>query len=161
MSDPDRVRQAETETDFDSVGALLEEFNRVYDYPSAGAAFFGRRMLELAGDDVAAFLAREGDSDVGFTIVRVRPNLYSEANEAYLAELYVREEHRRKGLGAALLEATMAYARESGCDRIELNTDEGDTDAHRLYERHGFTNLTEPEAAAADRERMFFYERDL
>jgi GNAT superfamily N-acetyltransferase len=156
-----RVRRAESTADFESAGALLDEFERVYELPSPGAEFFGRRIGRLAGDDLAAFLAAGGDTDVGFTIVRIRPSVYSDANEAYLAELYVREEHRREGLGSELLEATIAHARERGCDRIELGTDEGDEDAHRLYERFGFTNFTNPGAAAAERERMFLYEREL
>lgn len=154
------VRRAETEADFRSAGDLLHEFNEVYDCPSPGGEFFARRMLELAGDDVAAFLASAGGEDVGFTIVRIRPNMYSDAQEAYLAELYVREDHRRKGLGSALLDATIDFARERGCDRIELNTDEGDRDAHRLYESKGFTNISDPDAPPSDRERMFFYERE-
>jgi GNAT superfamily N-acetyltransferase len=161
VSDPDPVRKAETEADFESAGALLHEFNRVYDYPSPGGEFYGRRIEELAGDDLAAFLASDAGSDVGLTVVRVRPNLYSEALEAYLAELYVREQHRRRGLGSALLGATIAYVRERGCDRVELGTDEDDTDAHRLYRAHGFTNFTNPDAAPEQRERMFFYELEL
>jgi GNAT superfamily N-acetyltransferase len=156
-----RVRQAETEADFAAVGDLFHEFQAEYGLPSPGAAFFAARIAALPEGDVAAFLAGDGDADVGFTVARVRPNLYSEANEAYLAELYVRDRHRRKGLGSELLDATIAYARDRGCDRIELGTDEGDHDAHRLYERHGFTNFADPGAAPDDRERMFFYERDL
>ena len=37
----------------------------------------------------------------------------------------------------------------------------GAADAHRPHERHGFTTLPAPKAAPAERERMFFYEREL
>ena len=36
------------------------------------------------------------------------------------------------------------------CDYVFLGTDEGDADAHRLYERFGFSHLTDPAAAPAD-----------
>jgi GNAT superfamily N-acetyltransferase len=160
MSDSPRVRRAASEADFASAGALLHEFERVYDLESPGAEHFGARLTELA-DELVALLARDGGEDVGIAVVRVRRNLYSRANEAYLAELYVREAHRRSGLGSELIEATFEFARERGCDRIDLGTDEGDHDAHRLYERFGFSNFTDPDAAPEDRERMYFYEREL
>lgn len=161
MSADPRVRRARARSDFASAGALLHEFNTAYGLPSPDASFLGHRIAALAGDDVTAMLARDRGTDVGLAIVRIRPNLYSDANEAYLAELYVGEGHRRTGLGTELLEASIAYARERGCDRIELATDEGDHDAHRLYRRHGFSNLTDPAAAPDARERMYFYEREL
>jgi GNAT superfamily N-acetyltransferase len=160
MSDSPRVRRAASQDDYASAGALLHEFERVYDLESAGAEHFAARMAELS-DELVALLASEDGEDVGLAVVRVRRNLYSDANEAYLAELYVREGHRRSGLGSELIEAAFAFARERGCDRIDLGTDEGDHDAHRLYKSFGFTNYSDPDAPPDERERMFYYERDL
>ena len=80
--------------------------------------------------------------------------------EGYIAELYVVGDHRGRGLGAELMEAMLALARELGCEWIELGTDENDTDAHRLYERFGFSNFN-PGAPEGERERMLVYEREL
>ena len=49
---------------------------------------------------------------------------------------------------------TEAVAR--GVELIEINVDEGDVDAQRFYERHGFS-ATEP----ATGERAFYYAREL
>ena len=106
-------------------------------------------------------LAREDGEDVGVAVLRFRPSFWSAAPEAYLAELYVVADHRRSGLGTELMEAVVELSRERGCDRIELGTDEGDEDAHRLYERFGFSGLTDPQAPEGERERMFFFEREL
>jgi hypothetical protein len=50
----------------------------------------------------------------------------------------------------------MSSCRERGVELIEINVDEGDVDAQRFYERHGFS------AAQADStERAFYYSQEL
>jgi GNAT superfamily N-acetyltransferase len=160
MSESPRVRRAESEADLATAGAILEEFNRAYDAPTPDGAHFAARMAELS-DELAALLGTDGGEDVGLAVVRVRRNLYSDANEAYLAELYVRDGHRRTGLGGELMDAVIAFALERGCDSISLGTDEGDHDAHRLYERKGFSRYVDPDAPPAELERSFWFEREL
>ncbi len=109
----------------------------------------------------ATFLARDGGEDVGIAVLRFRPSLWDDADEAYLAELFVLPDRRKRGLGAELMAAVLGLARERGCRFIELGTDEHDHDAHRLYERSGFTNFANPDAPEAERERMLFFEREL
>ena len=156
-----RVRRARAGADARSAAELLDRFNRAYDVPTPGPEFLARRIEALDGDGCGVFLARDGEEDAGVGVVRFRPELWSAHPEAYIAELFVVAEHRRRGLGAELLEAMLALARELGCARIELGTDEFDDDAHRLYERFGFSNHTNPSAPESERERMLFYEREL
>ena len=47
-------------------------------------------------------------------------------------------EHRRRGIGAALMLATLGKARETGLTRVELTVRERNTDAIALYENLGF-----------------------
>lgn len=145
-----------TTDEAEAAAALLDAFNREFDDPSPGPAALAARLRTLitAG---AAHVLLAGDGPDGVAVMRHRPALWSAGNEAYIEELYVVPERRRRGLGAALLTAALDLARELGCDRIDLGTDEGDIDAHRLYERFGFTNFADPEG----RERMLFYEREL
>ena len=61
--------------------------------------------------------------------------------ESYLAVagLFVRPEHRRRGLGGALLERLLAAARERGLERHVLASGQRDWPALlRFYARHGF-----------------------
>ncbi len=60
---------------------------------------------------------------------------------AYLADVYVLEEHQGRGLGTWLMECVLAHPRLQGLRRWMLST----TDAHSLYERFGFTSLKAPE----------------
>lgn len=64
------------------------------------------------------------------------------ATFAYLADVYVLEEHRGKGLAKWMMETIMAHPSLKGLRRIMLAT----RDAHRLYERFGFKPLARPEA---------------
>jgi GNAT superfamily N-acetyltransferase len=45
---------------------------------------------------------------------------------------------RNAGVGSQLLEAAIAHARQTGCQRITLLTDDSNTNAQRFYGRHGF-----------------------
>ena len=53
---------------------------------------------------------------------------------AYLADVYVREPHRGRGLGKWLVETVLSHPDVQGLRRIVLGT----ADAHSLYERYGF-----------------------
>jgi GNAT superfamily N-acetyltransferase len=56
---------------------------------------------------------------------------------AYIADVFVLEAHRGRGLGVWLMETILAHPDLQGLRRIELATD----DAHGLYERFGFRPL--------------------
>jgi ribosomal protein S18 acetylase RimI-like enzyme len=76
---------------------------------------------------------------------------------ALLEELYVRPDLRGRGIGAALLTAAVAAAKDRGVTYVEINVDEGDLDAQRFYRAHGFTDIEYPETG----ERAFYFHKDL
>jgi len=63
------------------------------------------------------------------------------ATFAYLADVFILEEHRNKGLSKWLMEVILNYGEVQNLRRWFLAT----RDAHGLYEKFGFTNLKEPE----------------
>ena len=148
------VRQAGPD-DADSIGQLLDAFNREYDDPTPGPTWLAGRLAELLGQDTVVLLAGPGPD--GLAVMRFRPGLWSAGLECYLAELYVTPEQRGHGIGRALMEAALAAARERGADRIELGTSQGDTAARTLYESLGFINRE----GGPDGPVMYFYEREL
>jgi RimJ/RimL family protein N-acetyltransferase len=52
--------------------------------------------------------------------------------------LLVSASHRRRGIGRALLEQAVAWAREAGVEKIELHVFPHNEPAIRLYEQFGF-----------------------
>jgi ribosomal protein S18 acetylase RimI-like enzyme len=55
--------------------------------------------------------------------------------------MYVRPEHRNKGLGRALVDRLIEEARQVGYQRIRLDSALFMRDAHRLYRSAGFKEI--------------------
>ena len=55
-----------------------------------------------------------------------------------LKRLYVHADARGRGLGGALVGRVEAWATDRGAEEVVLWSDTRFTDAHRLYERHGY-----------------------
>jgi ribosomal protein S18 acetylase RimI-like enzyme len=89
---------------------------------------------------VTVLLAREHETDaaVGVAVMRVQPSVWSSAQEAYLAELYVVPSRRGRGYGRELITEAIRVARERGADYAFVVTSEDDRLARRLYEAAGF-----------------------
>lgn len=91
----------------------------------AGALCFG--LYDLHRD--------AGGAQVGFARV-----ITDRATFAYLADVYVLESHRGRGLAAWLMEAIRAHPDLQGLRRWILMT----RDAHGLYRKFGFREIEDP-----------------
>ncbi len=60
------------------------------------------------------------------------------ALRAQIEAVRVRDDHRGRGLGAALFQWAIEEARRRQCALVQLTTDKSRADAHRFYERLGF-----------------------
>lgn len=144
-----------TVADAEEVARLLHDFNTEFDTPSPGADVLALRLRTLlAGGETLAILA--GTPAVAVALVTLRPNVWYAGQVALLDELYVVPALRGHGIGSAIVGLLMSTARASGVDLVEINVDEGDVDARRFYERHGFS-ATEPDST----ERSLYYAQDL
>jgi GNAT superfamily N-acetyltransferase len=141
--------------DADEVGRLLDDFNREFDTPTPGAEAIAARLRTLL-DTSSTFAILAARPALGVALVTLRPNVWYDGSVALLDELYVVPDVRSRGIGSAMIDELFAYARTNGVDLIEINVDEGDVDAHRFYERHGFS-ATEP----TTNERAFYLHREL
>jgi len=147
------ARRAGTE-DVEAVASLMAEFHDVEGAGRPDDEAIRAGVVRLIDADEAEFFLA-GEPPVGVAVVRYRWALMSQAGDAYLEDLYVRESRRRDGLGRALLEAAFASARERGAIRIELGASEGDTEAIAFYEALGFENRFD----GGDGPRALFYAR--
>jgi GNAT superfamily N-acetyltransferase len=130
------------------VGELLAAFRDHYgrDWPSDNAMIATvERLIELPDVD---FLLASVDDDAPPAAVcqlRYRLSVWTAAPDCWLEDLFVREDARRAGLGAALVEAALGRARERGCRRVELDTNETNEAALALYHRYGFSERAKGE----------------
>ncbi len=148
------VREATVE-DAPAIARLLHDFNTEYGErtpPVAELTRHAERMLREG--EMTVLLAGEGPE--GLALLRFRPSVWTEQQEAYLQELYVVPDLRGQGIGEALMGAVLSTCREHDAAWIELNTGETDVAARSLYRKLGFTNEEGPEGAA-----MLYYEREL
>ncbi len=145
-----------TPDDAADIGRLLDQFNREYDDPTPGAVAVAERCAELiAREEITVLLV--GDGPDGLAVVRFRPSLWSDQDEAYLEELYVIPQRRGEGLGRALLGEVIELSREREVSYIALGTSTDDTAAIGLYESAGFTNRE----GKPDGPSMLWYELEL
>jgi ribosomal-protein-alanine N-acetyltransferase len=107
---------------------LAELHARAFDRPWSAAEF--EELLEQPG--VAAITAEEAGRPLGLILVRVV------AGEAEILTLAVAPEHRRAGLGRALVEAAAAAARGVGTDCLWLEAASDNEAALGLYRAAGF-----------------------
>jgi ribosomal protein S18 acetylase RimI-like enzyme len=145
-----------TDADAPAIGQLLHDFNREFDDPTPEPSWLARRITHLiAGGDTAVLLVGAGPD--GLAVMRFREAIWDGAPECYLAELYIVPAKRGVGLGRALMEAAIEYARARGATYMDLGTGELDVAARALYESLGFSNRE----GRPDGPLNYYYEREL
>ena len=95
-----------------------------------------RSVLERAIRNSLCFGVYAGGRQVGFARV-----VTDRATFAYLADVFILESHRRRGLSKLMMEAVMSHPDLQGLRRWSLAT----RDAHGLYSQFGFRPLQMPE----------------
>jgi GNAT superfamily N-acetyltransferase len=95
-----------------------------------------RAVVDRSIDGALCFGLYDAERQIGFARV-----ITDRATFAYLADVYVLESHRGRGLATWLMEAILAHPDLQGLRRWMLVT----RDAHPLYRKVGFAELAHPE----------------
>jgi GNAT superfamily N-acetyltransferase len=110
---------------------LLPQLN-----PSLPVPTMDRLRAIIADPAVTLLLAHDGEQIVGTTTVIVYTTPFW--IKARLDEVVVDAEARGKGVGAALVKASLELARGKGVEVVELQSGVQREEANRLYPRMGF-----------------------
>lgn len=86
-------------------------------------------LVQVAVDDAKV---------LGFTLVRLRPELLSHAPSSHLEAIAVSDSAQGKGVGLALLDAAEDNARSHGADSMTLHVFASNTRAREFYERNNY-----------------------
>ena len=105
----------------------------------ARAAAFWRRVAQGVTAGERALLIAEDAKGVCGTVQLVLEQPENQPHRAELSKMLVHRRARRRGLGAALMQAAEATARECGKTLLVLDT--ASADAERLYERMGWERV--------------------
>jgi ribosomal protein S18 acetylase RimI-like enzyme len=126
-----------------TVAGLLVKFRDHYERSSPSEDSVLASVQQLIGrSDTEFWLAAADDHApaTGICQLRFRHSVWTAAEDCWLEDLYVAPQARRLGLGRALVQRTLARARERGCHRVELDTNEDNHSAIRLYRSLGFSD---------------------
>jgi len=101
------------------------------------ALTFWRGVAEEAASGARALLVAEDASGIVGTVQLVLAQPENQPHRADVSKMLVHRRARRRGVGAALMRAAEATARQCGKSLLMLDTASGD--AERLYARLGWT----------------------
>jgi len=104
------------------------------------AAAFWRRVAQAVGAGERALLVAEDARGLCGTVQLILAQPENQPHRADLAKMLVHRRARRRGLGAALMRAAEATARDCGKSVLVLDAVTGG-DAERLYERLGWQRV--------------------
>jgi len=124
---PYRISDQASDLDLDAVHGFL-----VSSYWARGIP---RATVERSIRNSLSFGLFHGGRQIGFARA-----VTDRATFAYLADVFVAEDERDRGLGAWLVETVMAHPELKGLRRWLLAT----RDAHPLYRRFGFKAVADP-----------------
>jgi len=111
----------------------------IHDFLSRRSYWAKGRELDVINrgiDNSLSYGIDRSEQQVGFARV-----VTDYATFAWLADVFVLEEYRGRGLGKWLIEVILAHPQLQGFRRWALST----KDAHELYRGFGFNELTRPE----------------
>jgi ribosomal protein S18 acetylase RimI-like enzyme len=84
------------------------------------------------------WLILEQEKPAGYVVLTLGFSFEYHGREAFIDELYVEPDHRRKGLGRRAMQFVAERAREVGVHAIHLEVDHGNEPALELYLRDGY-----------------------
>ena len=120
-----------------STDRLRLQIDFIHDFLSNSSYWAKERTLDVVQRSIENSLnfgVFKGDEQVGFARV-----VTDYATFAWLADVFIVDTYRGHGLGIWLIEVITSHQRLQGFRRWVLAT----RDAHELYRRFGFTEITE------------------
>lgn len=141
-----RAEQRDLET-LGRLGAMLMETHYAFDpqrflppgdSAESGYAWFLGRVME--DPDGCVFVAEEDGTVAGYVYAALEPLSWKELRgpAGFVHDIAVREEARRSGMAARLLERAIAWLREQGAPRVVLWSAAPNEAAQGLFRRFGF-----------------------
>lgn len=107
---------------------------------------FGRWMTGLAANPRGAFFVATdaADTPVGFIVATVEKELpiYLLAEYAFIHDIYVHPDHRKKGLARGLIQAALDRFQSLGIRQIRCETAHINEDARKVFTSLGFRPAT-------------------
>ncbi len=121
--------------DLDRVFELL---NELYESKLKYEKFKEIYNLKLKDTNSYYIVAILNNKIVGILTSEIQVKLHRAKKQSFIEDLIVDKEYRRQGIGKALLQNAVDYAKENDCEVIELTSYIKNESAHRFYEDNSF-----------------------
>ena len=119
--------------------ALMVDFYSESDYaldPAAAARAFERL---LANEELGRVWLADADGETaGYVVLTLGYSMEYGGRDAFVDDLYVRPDHRRTGVGKALLAELLRECETLGVHALHLEVDRDNAPAQALYAAQGF-----------------------
>ena len=120
------------------VESLLAELG----YPSKEADVRHRLRRSLDSDTSCFLVAQQASEVIGLVSAELVPYFPNGSTICRVTGLVVSTHHRGQGVGEKLVTGAADFARERHCSGIEITSAEHRLDAHRFYQRLGFSRTS-------------------
>jgi len=127
-----------------SIGAYHEPLDPAFRMRPGAADEIRGLLRTTAGDPQAVILVCEEEADLqGLCIVRIgrAPPILEETRRAEISDLGVRESARRRGIGTRLVDEALAWVREAGVARVQVQVAVPNAAAQAFWRARGFENF--------------------
>jgi GNAT superfamily N-acetyltransferase len=128
--------------DFDRLLRLVGAYYR-FDSIAFDSRVTGGALRQLLREKSLgrAWVIGSGRELAGYAIVTYNYDLEFGGIEAIMTDLFIAQRHRRKGLGARMIEAVRDFCRREGIGALELQVSQRNDAAQAFYRALGFEAL--------------------
>ena len=137
MADP--VFKPATADDIDALLAMMPDLY-AHDALAFDEAVARRALLGVIGDDTFGhvFLILLASEVVGYAVLTFGYSLEFHGRDAFVDELYLRDEYRGQGIGKRALEFLTEVCVAEGVSALHLEVERSNTQAQAVYRKFGF-----------------------
>lgn len=99
---------------------------------------------KISDENSLILVAESNGTIVGYTMcwINERPPIFAQQKYDYLADSFVQESYRGRGLMRGFLNNITTWLNSHGIHYLELGVDSNNTNAIRVWQRYGFTEKT-------------------
>lgn len=123
--------------DAPAVVRLMKQLE-AFAHGEVGPGLEGRFKYMLTLTHCHVCVAEDDEQVIALISASVRPTLWHPGPVAMIDELIVDHNAQGQGVGRALIDAVVDWARKRGASEIEVSTEKDNEAAQAFYRRHGF-----------------------
>ena len=131
------IKEATVE-DSEKIGEVFDLYRQFYKKDPNKIVSIEYIKQRLTNKESTIFFVEEDNVCIGIVQLYVTFDSLELSKKIILYDLFVRSEHRKKGIGAMLMDASKDFAKNNGITGIELSTAISNGTAQRLYESLGY-----------------------